>query len=555
MQINLVSLLYISFRLAPFILVSYLCLFSLFSQDFKALIYIAGLLIACFITILLNNNISDVKLQWLIYGDNEQNIPEVCQSLSLTGNYPLSRLPLSQTVFNFTFAYLLYVINKFSMYQTNLPTLIVFPLLIISDFMWNISYSCSTVIGLSISIGIGLLVGYLWAWMVDKLQVKNLQYFNGISGQSLCSRPSSQLFKCTVKSTGSSNTSDDDAHKRLMTIENQISQQLGVSVSAFTNQYDNSYQEGFTEKKFIQLPKSGIFIITADSMENKDANAIYTTMISGTRDSSISGGGHANDILLYGGSYKTLDDGTSITNGSFSMTALDDSYKTISIFSYEIYPKNSTQLTTKTAVNINTKTGGSIKEFTLPNKGIYYITIDGNELKDTSAIYGFYAVVNNGTYISTLNQLGFKYMTVDGTKSGFEASIADRTKYTNYHVYYNPLFDETTATVLRPVINLNQNANGSEQTITLPASGTYIITITNNNNTQSTNDIYSFYITGCLESNHASMIKTITASSVIEPKCGYTSTGLGNGQFSVVYNLAKDKKTNVFKIYYFKIYP
>jgi hypothetical protein len=555
MNINLVSLLYISFRLAPFILVSYLCLSSLFSRDFKALIYISGLLIACTITIIMNSHIRD---SWKYVGNNHENVPPVCQSLTLTGAAPFSNIPLSQTVFNFTFAYLLFVISKYSTFSSNLPTILIFPCLIIADFIWHLTYQCSTVPALCISILLGGTIGGLWAWMVDSLHVKDIQYFNGITGQSLCSRPSKQKFQCNVISKGATDTktTNQELIAKIQAEESTISTLLG-QIQGFTTQTLLSKQEGFTENKSITIPKSGIYIITADTLEHTDCNAIYTVMIAGTRGSPTPGGGKASDILLFGGSYKSLDDGTSISNGTFSITALDDSYKTIQLFSYEMYPNNSTLLTTKSSVNINTKTGGSTKEFKLPGKGIYYITIDGNQMKDASAIFGFYAIVSDGkdlTHISTLNQLGFKFLSVDGTANGFEASIADRTGYTNYNIYYNQLFDEANAMVLRPTININQNANGSEQTITIPASGTYIITVTNGNTKQTTFDIYSFYITGCLESNHVSLIQEITLSSVTEPKSGYKATGLGNGQFSLVYNLSKDKTTNTFKIYYFKVY-
>ena len=45
MDFNLINILYMFFRLAPFIIVSYFTLQSIFNQDLKGVIYLIGLLI------------------------------------------------------------------------------------------------------------------------------------------------------------------------------------------------------------------------------------------------------------------------------------------------------------------------------------------------------------------------------------------------------------------------------------------------------------------------------------------------------------------------------
>ena len=47
-ELNLGSIGYLTFRLAPFILVSFFVLSSMFRQDIKGLIYVVGLIIAGF---------------------------------------------------------------------------------------------------------------------------------------------------------------------------------------------------------------------------------------------------------------------------------------------------------------------------------------------------------------------------------------------------------------------------------------------------------------------------------------------------------------------------
>jgi len=55
MQLNIVSIFYLFFRLAPFIIVSYFSLQSIFNQDMKGLVFLIGLLITTFLTIFIGN--------------------------------------------------------------------------------------------------------------------------------------------------------------------------------------------------------------------------------------------------------------------------------------------------------------------------------------------------------------------------------------------------------------------------------------------------------------------------------------------------------------------
>jgi hypothetical protein len=198
---NLLSILYISFRLAPIILVSYFSLSSIFNQDLKGLVYLAGLTLASFITIIMGNVIPD---KWLLGKPGTvdtmmQSINRVCSVMTLTKAGPISKLPLSQTVFTFTFGYLLFVIVKYHLENQNIPILVIFPLLVVADWVWNIAYSCSKPLALVISTIIGGLAGVAWGAIIDSSNMTKLQYFNGLSSNETCSVPSKQTFKCVIK--------------------------------------------------------------------------------------------------------------------------------------------------------------------------------------------------------------------------------------------------------------------------------------------------------------------------------------------------------------------
>ena len=188
--INYVSLLYTTFRLAPFILVSFFSVSSIFNQDLKGLVYLAGLLFACFFTFMAGKTS-------MVDSSSEGSLP--CSVLTLTGNRPISSIPLSIIVFTYTFAYLLYVIVKYKLAIHNIPTLIFFPVLILLDIFWNNTYRCSAPGNLIIGIFIGGCVGGAWAAMIDSLKLTKMQYMLGISNKETCS-VSKQKFRCKLPS-------------------------------------------------------------------------------------------------------------------------------------------------------------------------------------------------------------------------------------------------------------------------------------------------------------------------------------------------------------------
>jgi hypothetical protein len=201
MELNVFTITYLFLRLSPFIIVCFFSLASIFNQDFKGLIYLIGLIISCFITITVGSPISKTLNGMLNLNRGEEPI---CKSLITLGNTTLSELPLSQTIFGFTFFYLFYLfgMKKHTYIYQNIPTLVFFPLLILFDIVWNVSNNCHTYIDIILSLGMGITFGLSWAALIDSTKMTNLQYFNRISGNAECSRPSKSTFKCNVYKNG-----------------------------------------------------------------------------------------------------------------------------------------------------------------------------------------------------------------------------------------------------------------------------------------------------------------------------------------------------------------
>jgi len=192
-ELNLTNIFYTSYRLSPFILVSFFILSSLLNQDFKGLIYLAGLLFACFL--------SAVVGKYNMFNDTTGKPPaaDICNTLTLTTGEPFSKLPLSITIFTYTFGFLLYIIAYNGLAIDNIFTIILFSLLIIVDWTWNITFNCNNHMRLVASFLIGAGIGVGWSAVIVSTNQVALQYFNGLSNKEVCSINKKVKFRCTTK--------------------------------------------------------------------------------------------------------------------------------------------------------------------------------------------------------------------------------------------------------------------------------------------------------------------------------------------------------------------
>ena len=181
--INIVTVGYLFSRLSPFIIICYFVLQSLFNMNMKVIFYLAGVLMTCFV--------SNMILPKLV---NDKTVPsDKCNPI-----LGLPDIAVGQSILGFTFAYLCYIITRYKMWATNIFTAIIFPALILFDFIWNKMNSCAGVVKLASSLAFGLLAGCVWASIIQRIDPE-LQFFNGISNKAVCSRPTKTLYSCAVK--------------------------------------------------------------------------------------------------------------------------------------------------------------------------------------------------------------------------------------------------------------------------------------------------------------------------------------------------------------------
>ena len=193
---NLSNILYIAFRLAPFLLVSFFTMSSIFNYDYKGLIYLVGLLLVTALTI----SISKTGF-FTDYGNSplEDSQLLICNSLTLSSTGPLSVIPLSILVSVYTFAYLLYFIYLKGAWVHNISTYVVFGLLIIGQIYWTQFNKCSNMGAIMAAVIIGSGGGVLWGLLINNIGISHLGFFNGLGNQDVCSIPKKQTFKCTKR--------------------------------------------------------------------------------------------------------------------------------------------------------------------------------------------------------------------------------------------------------------------------------------------------------------------------------------------------------------------
>jgi len=190
MKIDIISVVYLIVRLSPLLVVSHFTLHSILNQDSKGVIYLIGLILTSFFSFLFGR----VKTGTSSTGNDEKDL--VCKTMGIDD---FSNLSLSQIVLGYTFGYLLYIIinfDKVSYVNTNISTLVLFPILILANGIWHVSNGCLGYATLLSSVLLGGFGGVCWAAAIKGLGYKELAIFNGISNKAVCSKSATTRFVC-----------------------------------------------------------------------------------------------------------------------------------------------------------------------------------------------------------------------------------------------------------------------------------------------------------------------------------------------------------------------
>jgi len=186
MNIDIVSIIYLIIRLSPLLVVSHFVLQSILNMDSKGVVYLFGLVTTSLITMAVGAAMPF-----------EMTAPDIdCKSMGL-GEY--ENVSMSQVTLGFTYGYLMYIILNFAekgktFLSSNIPTVVLFPLLIIGNGLWQSKCIGYPILLMSLALGIG--GGIVWGYALKTAGYKHLALFNGISNRAICSKPSKTKFKC-----------------------------------------------------------------------------------------------------------------------------------------------------------------------------------------------------------------------------------------------------------------------------------------------------------------------------------------------------------------------
>ena len=197
MELNFITYAYLFVRLAPFIIVSCFTLNSILNLDLRGLIYLVGLLLACFVATVVS------KIPMFDYDNSDGNM--LCNIITLSNNSsPLSNIPLGQVTLAYTFFFIVSIIIKYNdkkdaLVNRNIASLIIFPILILCDAFWTYTHRCTKPGNIIFAFLIGAGIGAFWSLTLDSLKMFDMSMFNGINNRDVCSRPSKSIFRCTPK--------------------------------------------------------------------------------------------------------------------------------------------------------------------------------------------------------------------------------------------------------------------------------------------------------------------------------------------------------------------
>jgi hypothetical protein len=178
--------------IAPFLLGFFLVMSSLFNQNLKGLVYLAGVLIATIINIFLMNQLGNEK-----FPDAAMSCDFI--SLPLMGKF---NSPAPSSLFiAFTIAYLLLPMKYNN--QINYVILACLLGLLVLDAITKVNKRCTTSGGTFLGSLVGFILGTLWYTLFHTSGYDSLLYFDELrSNNVVCSRPSKQSFKCSVYKNG-----------------------------------------------------------------------------------------------------------------------------------------------------------------------------------------------------------------------------------------------------------------------------------------------------------------------------------------------------------------
>jgi len=205
-QYNVFNVLYLIFRLAPIIVISFFLLQSFFNLDPRGFVYLIGLFLASLIASTIGQFLSVGMGDDYQMGQNYK-----CNTMYLgtvpieSGGVvrPFSQIPLNILLYSYTFSYLFTSFvappvtynNALISLQQNWTSLVLFFFLTVFEIAWLTSNSCNRFIYMWVSVVIGVCSGIAWTYLIRWTKEPRFQY-TSLTNVDVCSKPSKTIYRC-----------------------------------------------------------------------------------------------------------------------------------------------------------------------------------------------------------------------------------------------------------------------------------------------------------------------------------------------------------------------
>jgi len=183
------GLLFLIYRMMPFMIVSFLVISSLFSGELSGFLLLVGIMLSSLITIGISH-MPFLKEE----NTNSDKMMMECSLLTLNDSV-LSYLPLSTHTFAFIFGYFIYILVTNKLFMKNGLLIAMITILLFFDILYNL-INCAKIY-VVIPLIIGVFSGVVWAVILGTTNQMIPQEDVG----SKCS-VTKGMYRCKIKRTG-----------------------------------------------------------------------------------------------------------------------------------------------------------------------------------------------------------------------------------------------------------------------------------------------------------------------------------------------------------------
>lgn len=184
---------YLAFRLMPFLVAAILSIAPLFNHNVRGLVYLFGMLLSVTSTSVLTYLLSRIAPD--ILSSPSVNKSAVCNAFSLSSDGTHSIVPLELAILGYSASYLFYSMIVNGLVQNNIATILFFISAIIGTTYWIYTNSCYTLSACVMATMVSGLFGWLWGYIVKK-EMPTRQYLFTQSNRQTCYRKDDSTYVC-----------------------------------------------------------------------------------------------------------------------------------------------------------------------------------------------------------------------------------------------------------------------------------------------------------------------------------------------------------------------